>query len=83
MNSRPNSYQLLMGFGATVPVGRIIPNPPGLTLTASNRRVKDNAPYLGQLIGYVYAVRFAVCSGFQNDKGVLVCDDPASARFGS
>jgi hypothetical protein len=30
------------------PVGRVIPNPPRLALTASNRRVKDNAPYLAR-----------------------------------
>jgi len=41
-----NSCQLSLDFGAVAPVGRIIPNPPGLILAASNRRVKDNAPYL-------------------------------------
>jgi hypothetical protein len=41
-----NTHQLPLGFGAVAPVGRIIPNPPGLILTAANRRVRDNAPYL-------------------------------------
>jgi hypothetical protein len=56
-----NSYQLSLGYGAVAPVGRIIPNPPGLIL---NRRVKDNAPYLEQFMGLFYASRATASFGF-------------------